>query len=97
LPELLELLWGDHALDSLRFWQLAAIRVARLYSRRGDAAARLEFEERMRDEHWRSQTDARQPRVTEVIVRCGLRIHWGIALKQNTNQVEEILNSVGAP
>ena len=95
IPFLLERVWGSDALGNLRPWQLVAIRIVRLYSSTGDASIRRQFEEQMRAERWRGNTEERPPRVHETIIECGLRNYWAIAVKQNPHQVEQILNDLG--
>ena len=94
IPEVVCRLWGRNALDNIRPWQRVAIRVVRLYSNSGDQAARAQFENAMRDERWRGIAEERNPRVNETIIKCGLRTHWDIAVKQNPFQVEQLLNNV---
>ena len=96
LPEVMKKLWGRRALDNLREWQKIAIRVARLYSNSGDANVRARFEDAMRRERWRGNAEERNPRINETIIECVRRIHWAIAVKQSSSQVEQILNYIGA-
>jgi hypothetical protein len=95
LPAVMKKLWGSRALVNLRLWQRVALRIVWLYSSVGDAAVCRQFEDQMRAETWRGKAEERPPRVNEKIIECGLRNHWAIAIKQNTAQVEQILNNLG--
>ena len=72
----------------------AILRIVKLYSSDGDAAMRQAFEDAMRQRAWRSTSDNRKARVSEVIVEAGLRRHWHHAITQSPELVEEILNSL---
>lgn len=94
LPELMTKLWGRNALNNLRLWQRVVIRIVRLYSSSGEADLCLLFEDSMRQALWRGNAEERRPRVNETIIECGLRNHWTVAVKQNPEQVEQILNGL---
>lgn len=93
IPEIMKKLWGRNALNNLRHWHHVALRIVRLYSCDGDFVKRQEFEDAMRRECWRSEAEHRNPRVNESIIEIGRRAHWGIIIKQNPIQVEQILDS----
>lgn len=97
LPEVMKKLWGRSALQNLRLWQKIAIRIINLYSSNGDSNRRRLFEDEMRQEKWRSYAEDRPPRVNEMIIECGHRNHWAIAVKQKPELVEQLLNNIGAP
>lgn len=94
LPNVIIKLWGRNSLDNLRDWQKIAIRIVRLYSNSGNTNIRPQFEDSMLNERWRGNAEERNPRINETIIKCGLRSHWAIAVKQNPHQVEQILNNL---
>jgi len=93
LPAVMIKLWGQSALNGLRDWHRLALRIVRLYSSNGDILKRNSFEDMMREEHWRSDSENRVPRVSENIIQSGRRGHWGFLVKNAPTLVEQVLNS----
>ena len=93
--KVIDRLWRNTSRRAFRDWLKVAIRIVRLYSQSGDPQMRQRFEMRMRNESWR---DFKRPaRVREMIIEPGLRQHWGIVVKHNPSQVEQILNELQIP
>lgn len=86
--------WAQTSTRRFPDWVKCALRIARLYSSKGDTVKRQEFEDAMRDVNWRGQ-GSKTVRVNERQIEPGLRAFWKLAVVEQTPLVEICLNEVG--
>ncbi len=91
--EIIDRLWNNTS-QQLPSWMRVAFRVIKLYSDNGVEVKRRPFEDKMREMRWRGFS-REHVLITEVTIEPGHRDYWQIAIRTQSQLVEQCLNELG--
>jgi hypothetical protein len=88
--------WTNTSTRQFPSWMRCALRIVQLYASVDDIGQRTDFEDRMRQQHWRAaDREIVQPNARQI--QPGVRDFWWIAIRMHTPLVEQCLNEIGVP
>jgi len=81
--KVIDRLWRNTINRNLTLPYRVILSIVDLYASNGNEPQRQAFEDAMREGQWRGITNARKAKVSEVIVKAGLRTNWHLAIHQS--------------